>query len=116
MRRCTTACTRPPSPSAPWSARAAWSRSTATSPSLRRRGGEMPRPGGRTILGGVPRQEGETTFPSLLLSVSEKTLKGCYYGSASPPRDFPAMLSLYRAGRLDLDSLITQRLPLEGIN
>jgi alcohol dehydrogenase len=76
----------------------------------------MTRRGGRTVLVGVPRQEGETSFPSLLLSVSEKTLKGCYYGSAYPPRDFPDMLALYRAGRLDLDSLITQRLPLEGIN
>jgi S-(hydroxymethyl)glutathione dehydrogenase/alcohol dehydrogenase len=85
-------------------------------PALQRQAWDMTRRGGRTILVGVPRQEGETTFPSLLLSVSEKTLKGCYYGSAYPPRDFPQMLSLYRAGRLDLDSLITQRLPLEGIN
>jgi len=85
-------------------------------PALQRQAWDMTRRGGRTILVGVPRQEGETTFPSLLLSVSEKTLKGCYYGSAYPPRDFPEMLTLYRAGRLDLDSLITQRLPLDAIN
>jgi S-(hydroxymethyl)glutathione dehydrogenase / alcohol dehydrogenase len=85
-------------------------------PALQRQAWDMTRRGGRTILVGVPRQDGETTFPSLLLSVSEKTLKGCYYGSAHPPRDFPEMLSLYRAGRLDLDALITQRLPLDGVN
>jgi S-(hydroxymethyl)glutathione dehydrogenase / alcohol dehydrogenase len=85
-------------------------------PALQRQAWDMTRRGGRTILVGVPRQDGETTFPSLLLSVSEKTLKGCYYGSAYPPRDFPAMLSLYRAGRLDLDSLITQRVGLDGVN
>ncbi len=85
-------------------------------PALQRQAWDMTRRGGRTILVGVPRQDGETTFPSLLLSVSEKTLKGCYYGSAYPPRDFPEMLSLYRAGRLDLDSLITQRVGLDGVN
>jgi len=85
-------------------------------PALQRQAWDMTRRGGRTILVGVPRQDGETTFPSILLSVSEKTLKGCYYGSAYPPRDFPALLDLYRAGKLDLDALVTQRLPLEGVN
>jgi len=85
-------------------------------PALQRQAWDMTRRGGRTILVGVPRQDGETTFPSLLLSVSEKTLKGCYYGSAYPPRDFPELLRLYRAGLLDLDSLITQRVGLDGVN
>jgi S-(hydroxymethyl)glutathione dehydrogenase / alcohol dehydrogenase len=85
-------------------------------PALQRQAWDMTRRGGRTILVGVPAQDGETSFPSLLLAVSEKTLKGCYYGSAYPPRDFPELLALYRAGRLDLDSLVTQTLPLEGVN
>lgn len=83
---------------------------------LQRQAWDMTRRGGRTILVGVPAQDGETTFPSLLLSVGEKTLKGCYYGSAYPPRDFPWLLGLYRAGRLELDSLVTQTLPLDGVN
>jgi len=85
-------------------------------PELQRQAFDMARRGGRAIMVGVPAQDGETTLPSLLLSVSEKTLKGCYYGSAYPPRDFPWLLDLYRAGRLDLDSLVTQTLPLEGVN
>jgi S-(hydroxymethyl)glutathione dehydrogenase/alcohol dehydrogenase len=85
-------------------------------PALQRQAWDMTRRGGRTILVGVPAQDGETSFPSLLLAVSEKTLKGCYYGSAHPPRDFPWLLGLYRAGRLDLDSLVTQTLPLDGVN
>ncbi|HEV7678013.1 MAG TPA: Zn-dependent alcohol dehydrogenase [Candidatus Dormibacteraeota bacterium] len=85
-------------------------------PRLQRQAWDMARRGGRAIMVGVPGQEGETSFPSLLLAVSEKTLKGCYYGSAHPPRDFPWLLSLYRAGRLDLDSLVTQRLPLDGVD
>jgi len=88
----------------------------AGQPALQRLAWDMTRRGGRTILVGVPAQDGETSFPSLLLSVSEKTLKGCYYGSAYPPRDFPWLLGLYRAGRLDLDSLVTQTLPLDRVN
>jgi S-(hydroxymethyl)glutathione dehydrogenase/alcohol dehydrogenase len=84
-------------------------------PALQRQAWDLTRRGGRTILVGVPPLDGETTFPSLLLSVSEKTLKGCYYGSAYPPRDFPWLLGLYRAGKLDLDGLVTQRLPLERV-
>jgi S-(hydroxymethyl)glutathione dehydrogenase / alcohol dehydrogenase len=85
-------------------------------PALQRQAWDMTRRGGRTILVGVPAMDAETTLPSLLLAVSEKTLKGCYYGSAYPPRDFPWLLDLYQAGRLDLDSLVTQTLPLEGVN
>jgi len=85
-------------------------------PALQRQAWDMTRRGGRTILVGVPAQDGVTSFPSLLLAVSEKTLKGCYYGSAFPPRDFPWLLDLYRAGRLDLDGLVTQTLPLEAVN
>jgi S-(hydroxymethyl)glutathione dehydrogenase / alcohol dehydrogenase len=88
----------------------------AGQPALQRQAFDMARRGGRAIMVGVPGQDGETVLPSLLLSVSEKTVKGCYYGSAYPPRDFPWLLGLYRAGRLDLDSLVTQTLPLEGVN
>jgi S-(hydroxymethyl)glutathione dehydrogenase / alcohol dehydrogenase len=47
---------------------------------------------------------------------SEKNLRGTYYGSANVRRDFPRLLSLYRAGRLDLEGMITRRLSLDDIN
>ena len=46
----------------------------------------------------------------------EKTVMGSYLGSARPHIDIPRLLSLYKAGRLKLDELITRSYPLEDIN
>ena len=46
----------------------------------------------------------------------EWTIKGSYYGTTNPPRDFPLLLDLYKAGKLNLDDLITKRYRLEQIN
>ncbi|MBK8798696.1 MAG: alcohol dehydrogenase catalytic domain-containing protein [Anaerolineales bacterium] len=50
------------------------------------------------------------------VDASGETVKGSYYGSAHPPRDFPFLASLYLDGLLDLDSLITRTYRLEEIN
>jgi S-(hydroxymethyl)glutathione dehydrogenase/alcohol dehydrogenase len=57
-----------------------------------------------------------TNFPSAVLTRQEKTIRGSYYGSVHAPRDFPLLLDLYKAGRLNLDDLITRRYRLEQIN
>ncbi len=46
----------------------------------------------------------------------EKKLVGCYLGSSNPVRDFPRILDLWRAGRIDLESMVTARRPLDEIN
>jgi len=38
------------------------------------------------------------------------------YGSADVRRDFPRLVSLWKAGRLDLAGMITRRIGLEDIN
>lgn len=48
--------------------------------------------------------------------MSEKKLVGCFMGSSNSRRDIPRLLALWRSGRLDLESLITRRRPLEEIN
>ena len=42
-----------------------------------------------------------------MLSLSGKTIKGCFYGDADPKRDFPTYLELYRDGKLNLDDMVT---------
>jgi S-(hydroxymethyl)glutathione dehydrogenase/alcohol dehydrogenase len=37
-----------------------------------------------------------------------KTLKGSFYGDANPPVDFPRLLELYGAGKLNLDDMISK--------
>jgi S-(hydroxymethyl)glutathione dehydrogenase/alcohol dehydrogenase len=85
-------------------------------PALQQQAYDMTRAGGRAILVGMPSMEGEVAINTFFMIVGEKQLKGSFYGSARPSRDFPWILDLYREGRLDLDALATQTLPLERIN
>jgi len=50
-----------------------------------------------------------------MFAMSEKKITGCFLGSSNPHREFPRLLSLWRAGHLDLDSMITARRPLDEI-
>ena len=46
----------------------------------------------------------------------QKRLQGSLFGASSPSKDIPAMLDLYRQGRLKLDELITSRYSLDEVN
>ena len=46
----------------------------------------------------------------------EKTVIGSMYGSSRPQIDFPRLLSLYKAGKLRLDELVSRQYPLEEVN
>ena len=53
--------------------------------------------------------------PALPIPRMERRILGSIYGSTRPERDFPALLELYRRGRLPLDRLVTRRLPLDAV-
>jgi len=74
------------------------------------------RPGGSLILAGLAPMGAGTNLPGALITRQEKTVKGSYYGSVHPRRDFPLLVDLYQAGRLDLDQLITKQYTLQQIN
>ena len=74
------------------------------------------RPGGVIVLAGLAPMGSSTNLPGALITRQEKTVKGCYYGSASPARDFPLLADLYLQGKLDLDRLITRTYRLDEIN
>jgi S-(hydroxymethyl)glutathione dehydrogenase/alcohol dehydrogenase len=76
---------------------------------------EMTRAGGVTTLVGAGRADDPVTFSAAELFGSAKEIRGCIYGSADPDRDFPRFLDLYRAGRLELDRLVTKRIPLADV-
>ena len=46
----------------------------------------------------------------------EKHLLGSFGGSCVPERDLPKYLDWYRAGDLDLESLVTARYTIDQIN
>ena len=54
-------------------------------------------------------------FDARILAL-EKTVIGSMYGSCRPRLDFPRIFSLYKAGKLKLDELVTRVYPLEGVN
>ena len=74
------------------------------------------RHGGMTVMVGIPSTEDVVTVRALRHAFFENKLVGCYLGSSHAPRDFPRILDLWREGRLDLDSMVTSRRPLEQIN
>ncbi|MBO3749575.1 Zn-dependent alcohol dehydrogenase [Streptosporangiaceae bacterium NEAU-GS5] len=74
------------------------------------------RNGGTTVMVGMPSTKDTVSVRGLAHAFYEKKLIGCYLGSADPHRDFPRILELARAGRLDLDGMVTTRRPLEEIN
>jgi S-(hydroxymethyl)glutathione dehydrogenase/alcohol dehydrogenase len=50
------------------------------------------------------------------LTLYEKQLRGCVFGSANPHADIPRLLSLYRSGLLKLDELVTRTYSLDEVN
>jgi S-(hydroxymethyl)glutathione dehydrogenase / alcohol dehydrogenase len=75
------------------------------------------RRGGQTVLVGIPRMEVVIDVPVMLgLVMSERSLKGCWYGSADVRRDVPRLIERYRAGDLLLEELVSRRIGLDDVN
>ena len=73
-------------------------------------------PGGTCVVIGVP-PTGQT-FPLDIrpLVTGERAIVGSSYGSARTREDLPRLVTLYQAGKLKIDELITKRYGLEEAN
>jgi S-(hydroxymethyl)glutathione dehydrogenase/alcohol dehydrogenase len=67
------------------------------------------RRGGLAVVVGVAKPSDSTSVRTMTLPFEEKTLTGSSFGSCVPRVDFPRMLALYLAGKLQLEELITRR-------
>ena len=76
---------------------------------------EITQPQGRTILVGVPRKGDHISLYSLPLHFG-KVLTGSHGGETLPSQDIPRFIRLFQNGKLDLESLITERFSLDEIN
>jgi S-(hydroxymethyl)glutathione dehydrogenase/alcohol dehydrogenase len=72
-------------------------------------------PGGTTVMVGSPPSGQTISVPPQTLFASRR-LMGTQGGDAMPSRDLPLLVDLYRRGRLNLDGLVSERVPLEKIN
>jgi S-(hydroxymethyl)glutathione dehydrogenase/alcohol dehydrogenase len=65
------------------------------------------RPGGTCTVVGVGSLEDQFVLNPLTLPIQGKRILGSMYGGCRPDRDFPRLLDYYRAGKLDLEGMIT---------
>jgi len=72
------------------------------------------RPGGTAIVVGLAPEGVEATVPAIEF-LSDKSLRGTYYGSGDPAAEIPELARLALAGDLDLAGVVTHVDELEGV-
>lgn len=76
----------------------------------------LARRGGEVIIVGMARFDAQFTLPAFGMFYEQKTVKGCKYGSAQVRRDFPRFVNLIETGRLDISSMVSKTIKLDGVN
>ncbi|GAA2050668.1 Zn-dependent alcohol dehydrogenase [Catenulispora yoronensis] len=76
----------------------------------------LTRRGGTVTVVGAGKNDDLVTFDMFQLFFDNKRILGSYYGGADPRREYRRLIALWRAGRLDLEGMITARLKLDDIN
>ena len=73
------------------------------------------RPGGTAVVMGLHAVRSEVPISPAALILGNKRLLGSFVGSMRPRVDLPMLVELYRAGKLQLDELITKRYRLDDL-
>jgi S-(hydroxymethyl)glutathione dehydrogenase/alcohol dehydrogenase len=73
------------------------------------------RPGGTAVIIGLAAARDEVPISAGALVMGNKRLLGSFVGSMQPRLDLPMLVELYRAGKLDLDALISKRYALDDL-
>ncbi|GAC1395335.1 MAG: NDMA-dependent alcohol dehydrogenase [Mycobacterium sp.] len=60
--------------------------------------------------------ETEVSLNLAMLTLMQKNLQGTIFGGGNPHFDIPQLLTMYKAGKLNLDDMITSQYKLEQIN
>ena len=84
-------------------------------PQTIRQAWDVLRPGATAIVVGITPRGAEVTLPAFEL-LSEKGLKGSYYGSANPAAELGMLARLVASGRLDVGDVVTHLTDLDGID
>ncbi|SFB49653.1 S-(hydroxymethyl)mycothiol dehydrogenase [Amycolatopsis marina] len=71
---------------------------------------------GTVVLVGVPTPDMKVPdLPLIDVFARGGALKSSWYGDCLPSRDFPMLVDLYRQGRLDLDTFVTEEIELDQV-
>lgn len=74
------------------------------------------RRGGTTVIVGAGGSEEKVEFTPQELFVNEKRILPSFYGSVDVRRDVQRLIALWRAGRLDLENMISSHVHIDDIN
>ena len=74
------------------------------------------RRGGTATVVGMGGADKMVEFSAFELFFNEKRLLGCVYGSSDVRSEFHRLIRLWRAGRLDLEGLVTKKGSLDDVN
>jgi S-(hydroxymethyl)glutathione dehydrogenase/alcohol dehydrogenase len=77
---------------------------------------DMLRKRGTAVIVGIAPIGDTAAIEPVVLTRMEKTIRGCYYGTARPRQDMPRIAEWYRRGLLEIDALVTRRYTLSDIN
>jgi S-(hydroxymethyl)glutathione dehydrogenase/alcohol dehydrogenase len=72
------------------------------------------RAGGSVVVVGMAPHGVEASVPAMDF-LSDKSLRGTYYGSGDPAAELPELAALALAGELELARVVTHAVPLDGI-
>ena len=73
------------------------------------------RAGGTVVVVGLSPKGSKVSLPAFDF-ISEKNIRGCFYGSSHFHADVPVILSRLQAGRMRLDGMVSQSVPLEELD
>jgi S-(hydroxymethyl)glutathione dehydrogenase/alcohol dehydrogenase len=77
---------------------------------------DMLRKRGTAVIVGIAPVGDAVTLEPMVITRMEKTIRGCYYGSAHPRQDMPRICDWVSRGLLDVKGLVVRRYPLAEIN
>lgn len=77
---------------------------------------DMVRKRGTAVIVGIAPVGEPAPIEAVVVTRLEKTIRGCYYGSAHPRQDMPRIADWAGRGLLDVSGLVTRRYPLAEIN
>lgn len=73
--------------------------------------------GGTTVVTAIGSMlDTQVTLNLAMLTLMQKNLQGTIFGGGNPHHDIPQLLSMYKAGKLNLDDMITRQYKLEQVN
>ncbi len=74
------------------------------------------RRGGTVVVVGAGGAEEKVEFSAQELFITERRILPSFYGSSDVRRDVPLIVNLWRAGRLDLEAMISRRMQFSEVN